>query len=268
MNTRPQFATAFPSGSAVLIVVHVENREQTLRSIEAAVTGGADGCFLIQHREDQVLLRKMYRAARRDFPNFWTGLNFLGKGPASAARLAMSQPRRERREMLGVGEVPTPDGLWVDDPLAVEQFTWEVKSCRGPRPEEFLDIHAPEISVHAGYDGNLLPAALYFAGAGFKYQGNKGVSLEEECRIVMRRSDVVTTSGDRTGQPPTVQKIERIRGAIGPETPLAIASGVSAENVRQFLPFTQAFLVASSVTGPGEIADADKVRALVGAARG
>jgi hypothetical protein len=169
--------------------------------------------------------------------------------------------------MLGVGEVPTPDGLWVDNPLAVEQFDWEVRSCRGPYPAEFLDIHAPEISVHAGGEGNLLPSSLYFAGAGFKYQGDKGVSLEEECRIVKRRSDVVTTSGDRTGQPPTVQKIERIRWAIGPEMPLAIASGISAKNVRQFMPLAQAFLVASSVTDPGELTNAEKVRELVGAAK-
>jgi predicted TIM-barrel enzyme len=49
--------------------------------------------------------------------------------------------------------------------------------------------------------------------------------------------------------------------------PLAIASGISAKNVRQFMPLAQAFLVASSVTDPGELTNAEKVRELVGAAK-
>ena len=59
-----------------------------------------------------------------------------------------------------------------------------------------------------------------------------------------------------------------MKEAIG-DHPLAIASGISLENVEQFLPYSDAFLVATSLLKPGtEDFDPQRVKDLVRAVRG
>ena len=58
--------------------------------------------------------------------------------------------------------------------------------------------------------------------------------------------DVITSSGPGTGYAATVEKAKALRsGASG--HPLALASGVSPENVDGFLPYVDAYLVASEI---------------------
>lgn len=94
-----------------------------------------------------------------------------------------------------------------------------------------------------------IPRVEVFGGLAFKYQ-NPNPSDEDlvsQCETVTKYSTVATTSGDETGKPPLLKKIERIKEKIG-EFPLAIASGISEENVTSFLPFVDHFLVATSIT--------------------
>ena len=76
--------------------------------------------------------------------------------------------------------------------------------------------------------------------------------------------DVVTTSGERTGKPPEVTKISDMKNAIG-NTPLGIASGISIDNISDYIPIADCFLVASSMLQPGtDNFDRGKVRDLQG----
>ena len=72
----------------------------------------------------------------------------------------------------------------------------------------------------------------------------------------------MTTSGPGTGQAPTVDKIRRMKEALGPQTPLAIASGISSSNVEAFLPHADCFLVGTSLRGAGGFIDAERLQAL------
>lgn len=58
--------------------------------------------------------------------------------------------------------------------------------------------------------------------------------------------DVITTSGPETGVAAPLAKIKALRSGAG-DFPIALASGVNVENIRSYLPFVDAFLVASAI---------------------
>ena len=59
--------------------------------------------------------------------------------------------------------------------------------------------------------------------------------------------DVVTTSGEGTGLAPDISKIRGMKTAIS-RHPLAVASGITPENVEEYLPYVDCFLVATGVS--------------------
>lgn len=110
-------------------------------------------------------------------------------------------------------------------------------------------------------------AWLFFGGVAFKYQpavSDVGLAAFEAVRDGV---DVVTTSGPATGSPPTVKKLAAMRAAIGDHA-LAVASGVTPENVEPFLAHVDAFLVASGIESSFGVFDPARVRALAQAVHG
>lgn len=108
---------------------------------------------------------------------------------------------------------------------------------------------------------------LFFGGVAFKYQpavDDVGLAAFEAVRDGV---DVVTTSGPATGSPPTVEKVAAMRAAIGDHA-LAVASGITPENVEPFLAHVDAFLVASGVEQSFGVFDPARVRALAQAVHG
>jgi uncharacterized protein len=87
-----------------------------------------------------------------------------------------------------------------------------------------------------------------FGGVAFKYinSDQNGEDLHQSCIKATQLVDVITTSGSATGSAPSIDKLENIRQFIG-ATPLALASGITEDNVRGFLATTDIFFVASSI---------------------
>lgn len=92
-----------------------------------------------------------------------------------------------------------------------------------------------------------------YGSAAFKYtpyEGLYGEDLKIHCLDVAEKSDVVVTSGTKTGMPPMVKKIKDIKSYIGSK-PLAIASGVDSSNVKAMMDAgASEFLVATSILHP------------------
>ncbi len=110
-------------------------------------------------------------------------------------------------------------------------------------------------------------AWLFFGGVAFKYQpavDDVGLAAFEAVRDGV---DVVTTSGPATGSPPTVEKLAAMRAAIGDHA-LAVASGITPENVEPFLAHVDAFLVVSGIEQSFGVFDPARVRALAQAVHG
>lgn len=102
---------------------------------------------------------------------------------------------------------------------------------------------------------------LFFGGVAFKYQpavDDVGAAVREALDEAV---DVITTSGDKTGEPPALAKIVAMKEAAG-EHALGIASGITPENVRPFLPYADAFLVATGIESTFGTFDPARLRAL------
>lgn len=101
---------------------------------------------------------------------------------------------------------------------------------------------------------------LLFGGVAFKYQPlvRDVANAAKEATSLM---DVITTSGDGTGIAADINKISKMKKAIG-DFPLAIASGITPENITNYLPFANAFLVATGISKNFENLDYDKLMLL------
>jgi predicted TIM-barrel enzyme len=88
---------------------------------------------------------------------------------------------------------------------------------------------------------------LYFGGVAFKYINDIKTNFKEAARRAVDFMDVITTTGEETGKPPSIEKIKAMKEGAG-DHPLAIASGMTAENVQEFMPYVKCFLVATGIS--------------------
>lgn len=207
-------------------VIHSESLEQTLDNVELSIRANADGCFLINHSITTMQLYYIYTQVNLRFPEFWTGLNYLG---------VYNMASLEDLIPMGVS------GMWYDNLYVDETFTFQM------------------MSAHIHQESKRKRAEV-FGGVDFKYQ--KGATdLSKASKIATRYCDVVTTSGPATGEAPNVQKLVTMKEAIGTHR-LGLASGVNAGNVKDFLPYVDDFLVATGVSRSFIYLDEDKVKEL------
>ena len=78
------------------------------------------------------------------------------------------------------------------------------------------------------------------------------------CEDSKQATDVSCTSGPGTGKEADIEKIKSIREYLG-NHPMAIASGVSVENIEQYKDVVNYLLVASSITSKGEMIIKEKL---------
>lgn len=212
----------------VLPVIHVVSAEQALRNARIAFDAHADGVFLINHGMQWDELLRIHDIVDRAFPGRWIGVNCLD--------LAPEQVFAQISERVA--------GVWVDDARIREDL-----------PEQTAAAALARARVAAG------KPALYFGGVAFKYQ--RAVDdVGRAARIAAGYVDVVTTSGPGTGRPADREKIAAMKAALG-ATPLAIASGITPENVGDYLPIADCFLVATGISSAFDELDPARVRALV-----
>ena len=98
---------------------------------------------------------------------------------------------------------------------------------------------------------------MFFGGLAFKYQPQP-TDLESACNEAKLATDVACTSGVGTGKAPTTVKINTIRDYLGSH-PMAIASGVSIDNIDSYKGIVDYLLVASSITDRNEMIIKDKL---------
>lgn len=209
-----EYRDVFPNKHTFLVVVHVENKAQALKNVKIAQREGADGVFLINHTITDRELLHCYQAVVDKFPDYWTGVNCLVQGIGA------------------ISYVPeTCAGLWVDN-AGIEENASGVSITRA--------------NFYKGIRTRKKWPGLYFGGVAFK--GQKPVqNLYEVTKAAIPFMDAITTSGDDTGVAPYVEKIRVMKEAAGTH-PLVIASGITPENVRLFMPHADGFLVASGIS--------------------
>lgn len=200
--------------SMFLPVVHVNSEEQCLHNVELAFLFGTDGVFLINHgtldEEDfDSIIEKTVSQFQES--NFCIGVNFLGEPNLSALRRAAD---------LGCKM------LWSDD--------------AGVEGDE------EDMAKFSRHQTTIRPYVEFFGGVHFKYQPKPKLDIETSIQRALKYVDFPTLSGPATGVAADVKFIQEAYSAAS-DVPLAIASGITYDNVDLFLPYIEIFLVASSI---------------------
>lgn len=193
-------------------VIHHLDRETSIDQAALAFQAGADGVFLISHRGADNALFEPAAVIKSSYPEKRVGLNLLDSSAFNALRLVAAE---------GL------DMVWADSP-GVD-------------------------SKSSGIDAGLIRAWLdahrkveFFGSVAFKYQPHEpnpaGAAVRAE-----KHGMLPTTSGEATGQPPTVAKAAAMYAALK-NGRLAVASGMTPENVREYLPYFTHYLVATGVS--------------------
>lgn len=214
----------FGRKKVLLPVIHVISEMQAMKNVAKAIWAQADGVFLINHDIRSKMLTDIYQTIRKEYKNLWIGLNFLDLRSKEAVR-----------QIINIGA----DGLWIDDAGLYEGMTKDPISR-----EELLGQWS----------------GLYFGGVAFKYQ-REVKDVATVARLAKDVVDVVTTSGTHTGSSPAIDKIITMKNVIG-DCPLAIASGITVENVKNYLPYCDCFLVATGISSSHIELEQYKVKSL------
>ena len=224
---REVFGTRHP---AILPVIHVQDAGQAVRNVAVALDGGAQGVFLINHDFPYEDLLPVIEAVRSAYAGLWLGVNFLAvTGKQAFPVLGELQSRGVR-----------VDAYWADDARIDEAAATQTEA------DEIDAVRAA-----SGWRG------LYFGGTAFKKQREVDPAhYAAAAGIACRHMDAVTTSGVATGHAAEVDKIETFRKACGDHA-LAIASGVTPENVHLYAPLVDAILVATGINRDGDFYNTD-----------
>lgn len=223
-----KFKSVFKRKHVVLPVIHVKDG-QAMENAKIAFGCGADGIFLINHDISPSTLMEIYKEVRKGHKKEWIGINCLGL-PVE----------------LVFSELPFDvSGVWSDN----AGIDLGANECA----KDVLKIKA-----EIGWEG------LYFGGVAFKYQNKVPFpKLRLVAEVSKGFMDVVTTSGPKTGAPPEIMKIKIMKETLSKDFPLAIASGITSENVGEFLPYADCFLVATSISKDFYNLDSEKLKALI-----
>jgi len=228
MLPESKFRDVFANRHVILPVVHVTGVLQAIRNTQLARTSGADGVFLINHRLPGRELLRIHQEVVAAVPAWWIGVNRLDAPP---------------NEVFS-GLPSGVSGVWVDNAMIQEGESSQ------PAAERIAQARRD-----SGFGG------LYFGGVAFKYQRHVN-DLADACGIASRFMDVVTTSGPGTGSAASLDKIRSMKQALG-SYPLAVASGITPENVAGYLGTADCFLVATGVSLSFEEFDPGRLQALV-----
>ena len=223
-----RFKKIFSNKHVILPVIHVSSEEQAMRNVDIVMESDADGIFLINTGINSTELIRIHEKITGYFQGLWVGVNCVGLDPITVfSHIPVSMA-----------------GVWTDNARIAEGERYPFDA------DEIL-----EAIDASGWKG------LYFGGVAFKYQRRVN-NLRSAARNARDYMDVVTTSGPRTGLAADIEKIKIMKKALD-DFPLAIASGITPENVTDYLPYSDCYLVSTGISRNFEDFDPNLVELLV-----
>jgi len=218
----------------LLPVIHLPHGiSGAIANVKIAMDAGADGVFLINQGMEIEEFPELIDRIRSQSGTYgvgdreraceflWIGINALGMDPSAVVRKFGNDV----------------DGIWSDD---ARVDAYGLDAIHEPLARSAAELMEQAIN-DTMWDG------IYFGGTAFKSQPEIPAShLGYLARIAMQCMDVITTSGRGTGMAADPEKLHAMHRVIGDHA-LALASGVTPENARRYLPYVDAFLVASGI---------------------
>lgn len=203
----------------VLPVIHHHSDDASFAAADIAFAAGCPGVFLIHMGGRDAMLDAPARAIKAHRPDKFVGTNRLSMEPAAAIRHDAS---------LGL------DGTWSDSPGI------------STLPRFARDLAPISAAIAEAQAAN--PAFAFFASVAFKYQPAEP-DPAAAALIATAQGWIATTSGEGTGVAADMGKLSTMRAALR-TAPLAIASGVTPENVAEHARYVSHILVATGISYP------------------
>lgn len=206
-------------------VIHYKDDETTINEATIAYNAGANGVFLISHLGSNERLIPLAVEIKK-LLGFKVGLNFLGDDAIYTAHIVKKN---------GL------DMIWND----------------------YCGVSSAGLSFE-GYELQAWAAANQhidvFASVAFKYQADEpNPSLAAQ--LAKAAGFIPTTSGAGTGQAPTLDKISTMFTSTNGL--LAIASGMTPENIEEFKPYLSHVLVSTGISKDEYHFDEDKLKEFI-----
>lgn len=215
----------------VLPVIHHLDAATTRDQVDLALNAGADGVFLISHDGRDAELLELVPKLREACGNFWLGVNLLSeRDPAAAYRMAAT---------AGF------DGVWLDY-CGVDSLGANVQALHLARSRRRTSLGLRRLDV--------------FASVAFKYQAPEPRPALAALNA-LTLGFVPTTSGPATGEAPELSKVRAMWDEA--DGTLAVASGLTPDNVASFAPYLSHALVATGVSRDAHHFDAELLRVFV-----
>ncbi len=223
----------FGVSRVLLPVIHPVARDMAMESVRVASGAGVKGVFVINQGMGTEEVLRLVMEVRDRLPGLWVGVNLLGLATADTLARGLT------------GCAGRLDGIWSDNAHVDED------AAEQPAARAFVDARRAQ-----GWNG------LYFGGVAFKYQREVPADkLGRAAAAALPFVDVVCTSGPGTGQAADVDKVMAMRAGM-PAGALALASGVTDDNVAAYLPYVDAFLVGTGIERELGVLDPPRVERL------
>lgn len=200
----------------VLPVIHHIEKDTTWEQAEIAYKCGADGIFLISHYDEDIVLGPIAKEINNEkwknsYGNkFKLGLNLLNTKALDSFDMVVDY---------------NLDTLWLDNAginsAGISSLTLSLMEKMKKTPVEVL------------------------ASVAFKYQTHEPLPAQA-AKIAQNNGFIATTSGAATGSAPSLEKIAFMSQATNGQ--LGVASGMTLENISDFIPYLSHILVATGVS--------------------
>jgi len=216
-NFHKLFKTA---GPAILPVIHALSYQQTAYNVGVAMRVGAQGVFLINHDFEFEEMIPIIREIRIRFQWLWLGVSFPGVTGKDAFPI--------------LGDLEK-QGLHIDAYWAANARIDETSDKQTQADE------IKQLRDNCGWSG------MYFGGTAFKMQREVDAKdYKKSASLACQYMDVVTTSGVATKEAADFGKIQAFRDACN-DHPLAVAAGITPDNVAHYAPLLDAILVDDGI---------------------
>lgn len=201
-------------------VIHFLNAETALQNARIAFDAGCEGLFIIDMEpceDNPIPFNDCVKELVATWPDKHIGINHL----ETPYNILENQKLGTTME-------------WCDNP-----GIHTVKAFSQPNRQYDLNLLLQDAR-------QLNPDFKFFGSVAFKTQ-IPDLYPERSAVIAANYGWIATTSGTETGSPPSVEKMKTMKEALG-DSPLAVASGIDPENVLDFLPYVDYFLVATGIS--------------------
>lgn len=216
-------------------VIHHLYEEYTLEQAAIAFECNADGLFIISHVGKNQEVLDIASKIKFKYPNKDIGINLLGWSHVKTLRAVV-------------------DSFYTETPLDMVWFDNSgILSGSISNSTRFLYSFK-----------TLYPETNIFASVAFKYQEDD-INPAESAKIAKLFNLLPTTSGQATGSAPNISKIQCMSEAT--EGLLAVASGMTVENVEQYAPYLSHILVSTGVSRDFYTFDYGLLRTFIGQVR-